>query len=153
MTHPAHEIGIGQLHITSEDSNLVASGVGSCLVVSLFDKKKHIGGLLHAALPRKIISKYTEGFYVDSGISKMLTLLKVKGSLVEDLEAKMAGGAQMFSKIEPQFINVGQDNADMAKHQLKLLGIPLNGSSVGGHLGRTVKLSTQTGIMTVKIMF
>ncbi len=72
------------------------------------------------------------------------------GSQRFNIEAKLAGGANMFGFSS---LNIGRDNIESARKKLKEEGIKLIGESTGGSVGRSVEFSVSTGIVTVKIAF
>jgi hypothetical protein len=114
-----HEVKMGGLCVCGEGvgddrkqplpANLVTFGVGSCLVITLFDAKKKIGALAHAMLPtRKKVRKNASssedasGRYVDVAIAEMLEQMQSLGSDGKNLEAKLIGAANMFSGLSPE---------------------------------------------------
>lgn len=48
--------------------------------------------------------------------------------------------------------DIGRRNVSAARKELKRLGVVLAGEDVGGSVGRTVELSTQTGKLAVRSM-
>ena len=46
------EIRIAELYAGSESDVIVTNGVGSCIVIVLYDRLSRIGGMAHAILPR-----------------------------------------------------------------------------------------------------
>ena len=45
------EVRMGEIAAVEGQHELVASGIGSCLVVTLYDPERKIGALSHAILP------------------------------------------------------------------------------------------------------
>jgi chemotaxis protein CheD len=132
-------------------TNLVTFGVGSCLVITLFDAKKKIGALAHAMLPtRGARTKGRSGKYVDTAIEEMVEQMQSLGSDGKHLEAKLIGAANMFSGLSPE---ISTQNVTVAKKKLKDNGIELIAESTGGGAGRSVALSVSSGVVTIKIKF
>lgn len=155
------EVKMGGIAVTKDSDNLTVSGIGSCLVITLYDPKLKVGGLAHAMLsplPRagshsQTLSKSDQGGdtkYVDSAIDEMLRIMEQGGTKREDVEAKLIGGANMFSAFES---DIGERNVSSAKEKLKEEGVKLFGEVVGGSQGRSVEFSVGSGIITVKIKF
>jgi len=151
------EVNIGEIAITKNADTLVASGVGSCLVITLYDPKNRIGGLAHAMLPSSVNRhSYTKNCElhstssVDVAIDEMLKRIETCGAKGEDLEAKLIGGANMFSAFAS---DIGMENVLSAKDKLKKEGIKIIGESVGGSQGRSVEFSVASGIVTIKMKF
>ncbi len=175
------EVHIGEIEVTQRPHNLVTCGVGSCLVVTLYDPKLQIGALAHTMLPlsptqntehethlsgslspeaqpsqqtclvaEQVSAKVKDTKYIDVAIDEMLQRMQTKGAKREDLEAKLIGGANMFSSFNS---DIGKNNVLNAKDKLKKEGIKIVGECVGGSQGRSVEFSPTTGVVTVKTKF
>jgi len=79
-------------------------------------------------------------------LKKLLTL----GARKANLQAKLAGGANMHNNTRNK---IGDDNVASAKKKLAQEGIPLIGECVGGSQGRSIEFSIVSGIVTVKTRF
>ena len=176
------EVHMGDIAVMKGAHNLITSGVGSCLVITLYDPKLQIGALAHTMVPssakreteygqclsaclssktssdgqaclvaERVSTKTKDTKYVDVAIDQMLKGLEAKGAKRQDLEAKLIGGANMFSSIASD--DIGKDNVLSAKDKLKAEGIRIVGECVGGSQGRSVEFSPTTGIVTVKVKF
>lgn len=155
------EVPMGELVVTKEEGNLTASAVGSCLAITLYEPKLKIAGMMHAMLP---LSHHPnplphrgrgkgeggDAKYVNTAIDLTLEKMRLLGAQSFDIEAKLVGGANMFSLSK---LDIGRDNVLSAKKKLKEEGIKLIGESTGGSAGRSVEFSVATGIVTVKISF
>lgn len=158
-THPrergqrAVDVRMGQVALAEGPETLVASGVGSCIVVALYDAKRRIAAMAHAMLPSSSCSgrdRPGDAKYVDTAIDALLEKMAARGSRKEDVEAKIVGGASVFPILES---HIGENNIAAAKAKLKAEGIELAGESVGGSTGRSVELCPASGIVTVKMKF
>ncbi|OPY31804.1 MAG: Chemoreceptor glutamine deamidase CheD [Methanomassiliicoccales archaeon PtaU1.Bin124] len=145
--------GVGEYHLVSAPGKLTCIGLGSCVGIAIYDLRLGIGGMAHAMLP-----KYDEGRdkknaskYADSSIFIMVDELIELGCSKVSLRAKMAGGAQMFSFITSDSLNIGQRNADVARETLKKERIPLVGEHCGGSKGRTTVFDPSTAQYRVQI--
>ena len=146
------EVHIGHVAVSEDSERLIASGVGSCVVVTLYDPNRRIGAMAHAILPSASRAR-GDGpgtRHVDMAIDTMLKELLARGASRESLEAKIVGGANKFPHFET---DNGQKNVAGAKAKLEAEGIRLVGESVGGSIGRSVEFSPVSGIMTVKVKF
>jgi chemotaxis protein CheD len=80
----------------------------------------------------------------------MLDELIKGGSSKVHLDAKIFGGAQMFSFITPEStLNIGQKNVEMAKTVLAELEIKIIAQETGGTFGRTITLNLDNGKVLV----
>ena len=67
------------------------------------------------------------------------------------LEAKIAGGAQMFAfQNKSDMVRVGERNVEASKKKLKQLGIPLKAEDTGLNYGRTVIFYSETGKFIIR---
>jgi chemotaxis protein CheD len=144
---------MGQTALMKGSGALIASAVGSCVVVTLYDGEHQIAAMAHAMLPsssRSGRNRPRDARYVDTAIDALLRKMTAHGSRQEDVEAKIVGGANIFPDLESR---IGEDNVAAAKAKLKAEGIELAGESVGGSIGRSVELCPTSGIVTVKMKF
>lgn len=144
-------VGVGEYHVVHAPEKLVCLGLGSCVGIAIFDLSTQIGGLIHAILP-----KYEEGRdktnaskYADSAIMLMVDELVEMGARKPLLKAKIAGGAQMFSFISSDTLNIGLRNSAVAKETLKKENIPLLAEDVGGTKGRTIFFNSSDGSIRI----
>ncbi|ELZ23943.1 chemotaxis protein CheD [Natrinema limicola] len=146
------QVGISELAISDGDDTLKSYGLGSCLAIALYDPKTGIGGLAHAMLPDGDAAENSDrkpGKYADTAIRALLRRMVEQGAHYTDVEAKIAGGSDMF-EFESFGEGVGQRNVAAAKAELEKLGVPLEAEDVGGDYGRTVEFTPGTGTLIVK---
>jgi len=145
------EVEIAHSKIARDPDNLIARGLGSCVVVILYDPKLKIGALSHAVLPHHENQEYDNpARFVDTAIDDMLHKMIALGCTRRNIEAKIIGGANMFPGIES---SIGKDNVLSAREKLKKEGIKITGEATSGTVGRSIEFSTKTGLATVKMMF
>jgi len=144
------EVEIANSKIARNPDNLIARGVGSCVIITLYDPKLKIGALSHAVLPNHENKENNPGRFVDTAIDDMLHKMVASGCTRRNIEAKIVGGANMFPGVES---NIGKDNALSAREKLRKEGIKIVGETTGGTVGRSIEFSTENGLVTVKMMF
>ena len=67
------------------------------------------------------------------------------------LEAKIAGGAQMFAfQNKSDMVRVGERNVEASKRKLRELGIPLKAQDTGLNYGRTIIFYPETGDLIIR---
>jgi chemotaxis protein CheD len=148
----ASRVSISQIRFDKAPAVLKAYGLGSCVAVSIYDPESRLGALGHMLLPARPgdAPHGTEDKYVDAGICRMVEMLIKQGASKDHMEAKIAGGANMFESIYQTLIHsIGARNVKSAKRTLAVLGIPTVGEEVGGNRGRTVEFDLATGKMMV----
>ena len=146
---------VGEMAVLEGPGTLCASGIGSCVIVILYDPTRRVGALAHALLPtsprpRDEKTCPADAKYVDTAIDAVLERMKASGVKKKNLEAKIVGGANMFAAFQS---NVGGDNVAAARAKLKAEGIELVGEVVGGHIGRSVEFCVASGVVTTKTKF
>ncbi|MCU4752733.1 chemotaxis protein CheD [Natrialbaceae archaeon A-CW2] len=146
------QVGISELVVTEGDDTLKSYGLGSCLAVALYDPDSDIGGLAHVMLPDGDASDNSDvkpGKYADTAIRALLRRMVERGASYTSVEAKIAGGSDMF-EFESFGDGVGKRNIDAARKELEKLGVPLVAEDVGGKHGRTVEFTPDTGKLIVR---
>ncbi|WP_048056190.1 chemotaxis protein CheD [Pyrococcus sp. ST04] len=141
------KVGIGDYAVGKGRGIISTYGLGSCVGITLYDRVTKVGGLLHALLPEasRYGSRGNPAKYVDTGLQLLLRdLLKLGASKIR-LEAKLFGGAHMFENVKSQDLMIGKRNVEVAKRELKKLGIRLVAEDTGGKGGRTIYLDLSTG--------
>lgn len=140
-------VGLAEYHVAGGDVNLSTSGVGSCLAVGVHDGTAGTAGLVHLMLPA---AQGTDGEvaakFVDAGIPALVEGMEAAGARRSRTVAKVAGGADLLNNGG----GIGRRNEAAARAVLDDLGVPIEGTDLGGECGRTVVLDATTGEMTVR---
>jgi len=152
---PAAEIqvGIAELKVSGQPDRLITMGLGSCIGLTLYDPLTRVGGLLHIMLPDStLFNEVTKpAKFADLGIPLMIAEIKRRGGRVSNLQAKMAGGAQMFKGSNDKLmLNIGERNIVSTRFILRGLGIRVLAEEVGGGRGRTMILDTVDGQVYIR---
>lgn len=147
------QVGISDYKTTAAPNKIITLGLGSCVGITLYDPVIKVGGLLHIMLPDS--TQFTKvdkvAKFADLGIPHMINELKNRGAVAGRLQAKLAGGAQMFSGLDKKFVlNIGQRNTEATKKILRSKGIRILAEEVGGNRGRTMILDLNTGQVTIR---
>ena len=123
----------------------IATLLGSCVAVCLFDPKLKIGGMNHFLLPSRTSAANADTDVILNGDYAMEVLangLFNKGANKSRLVAKAFGGGTIVSSIR---MAIGERNAEFAKEWLEREGIPLIASDFSGPWSRKVVFVPQTG--------
>lgn len=118
----------------------LATLLGSCVAVCLFDPQLRIGGINHFMLPDIRRSKYSDVDSLLSGnfaMEALLNALLVKGAKKPRLQAKAFGGGTIIDS-EDSALGIGQRNVDFARQWLSREGIALLSSDFLGPWSRKV---------------
>lgn len=120
--------------------------LGSCVAVSLYDRKSRIGSLCHIMLPKKVKISTNKLKFANTALPIIIKELKKYGVNIKNLEAKIFGGAQIyFSSNESVFPEIGKENIKVVKKILEIYGIPVIGEDILGKEGRTVLFDLTDG--------
>ncbi len=88
---------------------------------------------------------------MDSGLDELVKRMVRAGANKARLEAKLAGGAQMFAfQRNSDLVKVGERNAEAARKKLRAMHIRLLAEDTGLNYGRTVIYYPETGIYVIK---
>ncbi|MGI6783825.1 MAG: chemotaxis protein CheD [Aminivibrio sp.] len=154
----AHHVGMAEMTVVSSPESLVTLGLGSCIGLVLYDQTAKVAGMAHIMLPdsRGAKEKALEkpGKFADTAIPLLIEQVCRRGAVRSRLKAKMAGGSQMFALpgAQTDFLAVGSRNSAETTEILKKMGISLVASDTGGNKGRTVEFSTQTWMLSVRVL-
>lgn len=145
-------VGVSSYYTGKNPSKLVCIGLGSCVAIALHEAQNHIGALAHAMLPsyHEGRDKSNPSKYVDTSVYLMVDELMELGAKKHFIKAKLVGGAQMFTFISPDALDVGRRNIESAKLTLKNEGIPVVSEDVGGKKGRTMYFDLKTGKIEIR---
>jgi chemotaxis protein CheD len=153
------EINIAELFVGDGSYVISTHGVGSCVVVVLYDRLRRVGGMAHAILPRVgdadviVPEKNSDGKrfakYADLAVDTLVRDVEALGGSREHLVAKLVGGAHMFALLEGESSGVGRENTESARERLLYYGIPVETEVIGGSVGRNVRFDCATGIVEI----
>ncbi len=147
------KVGMADLKICKSPDGLTTLGLGSCVGVAVRDPVTKIGGLLHAMLPDSTVLRNNTCIekFVDSGLDELVRQMIKAGANRSRLEAKLAGGAQMFAfQRNSDLVKVGERNAEAARKKLRAMHIKLLAEDTGLNYGRTVIYYPETGVYVIK---
>lgn len=144
-------IGIGEYKAAKNPAILVTLGLGSCVGVCIRDPQNKVGGMIHVMLPNSGGGETRNpGKYADTGIPLLLEEIKKLGGNLNNLEAKIAGGASMFKGSDS--LNVGKKNVEAVKEQLKKYKVKLLAEDTGGNRARSIEYNISTGRLLIRVV-
>ena len=141
-------IGIGEYAAEKPPAVIVTLGLGSCVGVCIRDPSTKVGGMVHVMLPDsggKTVNM--PGKFADTGVKVLIEEIKKKGGNTLRLEAKIAGGASMFSG---KGMNVGQRNVQAVKQWLRQFRVRLVAEDTGGNRARSIEYDLDTGKLLIR---
>ncbi|MEF2244540.1 MULTISPECIES: chemotaxis protein CheD [unclassified Paenibacillus] len=154
IQHNLVKVGMADLNIALNGDVLKTTGLGSCVGLTLFDPLRKIAGMAHVMLPSSNIARdlqFNVAKYADTAIPDLLQKMIESGAKRDRLQAKMAGGAQMFTFAgQTDSLRIGPRNVESCMHLLQELGIPVLGQDTGGSYGRTIEFDSSSGILSIR---
>lgn len=142
------KVGMADVNVCKSPDGITTLGLGSCVGIAIRDPILKVGGLAHVMLPdSKLIENNSNRYkFADTGIEDLVKMIVAMGGNRARLEAKIAGGAQMFAfQNKSDMVRIGERNVEASIKKLKELGIPLRAQDTGNDYGRTVVFFPETG--------
>lgn len=153
-TQTVIKVGIADLKIVTAPDVIRTSGLGSCVGVIIYDLQKRVGGLAHVMLPDSALGKKDNinvYKYADTAVDSLVNQLSTCGVRKNALQAKIAGGAQMFQfTSSSSMMRIGPRNVEAIEEKLNQHHIPIISSDVGGNCGRTIEFDPISGKLKVR---
>lgn len=138
----------GEYFVSREDL-YIATVLGSCVAVTIYDRARGIGGMNHYLLPGDFYRTHTTGNEARYGLQAMELLLHevlAMGALRDKLRAKVFGGGNVLAAQSP----VGSNNVHFALSLLDRWNIPVTDTDVEGEVARKLFMEPRTGLVYVK---
>ncbi|HID31828.1 MAG TPA: chemotaxis protein CheD [bacterium (Candidatus Stahlbacteria)] len=138
-------LGIGEIGALKTEGEIISSGIGSCVLIILYDEVNKIGGIAHILLPDERYSKTArnENRFPRPALRNLIAAMEELGADRSRIFARLVGGASMFenNRYEP----IGSKNVTSCRSALAELYIPIRGEDTGGNWGRSVSFDIKTG--------
>jgi len=93
------------------------------------------------------------GKFADTAVPALLDQVLRLGADRVRLQAKIAGGAQMFGGgggAAASMMNIGERNAAAVREALRAIGMRVRAADTGGNAGRSMQVSVSGGVVTVR---
>jgi chemotaxis protein CheD len=142
----------GEFHF-SQGKMRINTLLGSCVAITLWHPKKHLGGMCHYMLPCSGPSKRQElGFFADGAISMFLKEIKKYHTHPRDYQVKLFGGSNMLQQLNSNhhYLNVAEKNIAAGLKLLSKHGFHVKDMDLGGYVHRQVYLELWNGDVWVK---
>ena len=142
-------VGVADYVVTSRETRLTTTGLGSCVGVALVDTESGLAGLAHVMLPSSDDDSNEVAKFADTAIAAMLEELYDMGATRNGVEAKIAGGSNMLD-LSGVGKEVGSRNVTATRDALCAHDVPLVAEDTGGSHGRSLELQTDSGTLVVR---
>jgi chemotaxis protein CheD len=131
--------------------------LGSCVAITLWHPKLHIGGMCHYLLPTRIRKKGEEpgslnGRYASDAIQMFLREIHLSRTRPADYQVKLFGGGRMFTGLNAQrkTTGIGEKNVEFGKTLIAQYGFRLAAEDLGGTGHRHIMLDLWSGDVWVR---
>jgi len=147
-----HSVLPGDFKITDQKDEVVSTLLGSCVAACIRCRRTGFGGLNHFLLPsvkgRDIDDDNQAMRYGDYAMEVLIGAIIRAGGFRGDLEAKIFGGANMFSTVSSK--PVGRSNIQFVLDFINSEGISLIAEDIGGTAGRKIYFHPASGKVKVQ---
>ncbi|HOB11806.1 MAG TPA: chemotaxis protein CheD [Syntrophomonadaceae bacterium] len=147
------QVGMADLKLAKSPDKLMTAGLGSCIGICVFDPAVKVGVLAHIMLPSSIQAKNAQNRakFADSAILMLLEEMDRNGASRSRLQAKIAGGAQMFKFAgDSDIMKIGERNTQAVIENLEKHRIKLVAQDTGGSFGRTITFDVENGSLLIR---
>lgn len=131
----------GYIYCTTKPT-AIATILGSCVSLCLFDRANHFGGMNHYIYPAAKNRLAATASYGDAAILALYRSLLELGAKKNNLSAKIIGGAYLQNNSDSRLISL--KNVDMCRRLVQKLNIKIAAQDTGGTEGRKVIYYTHT---------
>ena len=148
-----HTVTSGSYMISRQKPEIMQAYLGSCVGVTLCDRKAGIGGLIHLLLPEPPSEDLTWDPEVNAvtGMPIFIDALCRLGARKERLQACIAGGALIDPvSLADLMLDLGGRTAERAQHILQNEKIQIRQIEVGGYFSCCISLDLTTWETTIK---
>ncbi|NRA59330.1 MAG: hypothetical protein HRU25_00135 [Psychrobium sp.] len=140
------KIVAGDFYISNQDE-IIATVLGSCISVCIRDVHKKIGGINHFILPdsdRQVLSSSNR--YGVFAMERLINSIIKAGGNRRDFEIKVVGGGNMIGGVN----DVGGRNIQFIRDFLAVEGFSTTAEDLGGFHGRKIQYNVTTGQLMVR---
>ncbi len=149
------KVGMADMNVCKAPDSLTTLGLGSCIGACIYDPTAKIAGMVHFMLPdsTRIKCNQNKAKFGDTGILELIRRMEAEGAVRRRMVAKIAGGAKMFALAAGSnlsSLNIGDNNIESARTNLKALGIKIIAEDVALNYGRTIEFYAEDGRLLIK---
>ncbi|MBW1975989.1 MAG: HDOD domain-containing protein [Deltaproteobacteria bacterium] len=138
----------GTFFVGKKQPLVLEAYLGTCVGLSIVDRKNKVGGLYHILLPESLTpteSDFQPCVYATTGLPIFLEELIKIGASKSNMRASIAGGALTAPLTEEDFVfNIGGQNLEVVEDFLRTEKIPIEASETGGFFTCTMSLNLET---------
>lgn len=138
-----------------DSSTRIRTLLGSCVAITIWHPKLHIGGMCHYMLPRRPAHKQgggLDGNYAEDAMLMFMQELRRSRTKPEEYKAKLFGGGHMFEKGDKPktHTSISEQNADFGRLVMTEYGFKTHAEDLGGNGHRNIVFDLWSGDVWVK---
>lgn len=140
-----------------EEKTRIRTLLGSCVAVTLWHPKLHIGGMCHYMLPRRPRDKAgatekLDGRYAEDAMKMFLVELLRSRTHARDYQVKLFGGGHMFARSlkAHRHPSISDANVEYGRAAIAQCGFRCSAEDLGGDGHRNVILDLWNGDVWVR---
>lgn len=143
----------GDIHFASNRTRFHTL-LGSCVSITLWHPRLHIGGMCHYMLPARRLRNLPgemDGLYADEAVAYFLREISQHATRPDEYEAKLFGGGNMFPpRGKEMAIDIAARNIESGRKLLQASGFRVLAEDVGGTAHRRVIFDLADGQVWVR---
>lgn len=133
-------IQINEVDVTDQAVEYICFGLGSCIGLFVYERLSKLSGAAHIPLATAQDSEGGQLMDAERMVEQLIQQFKSKGSSLVALNAKLAGGSELFPTSKP----VGSKNIRTVMDLLIKNGIRVAATDLGGNISRTARFNSST---------
>ena len=156
MTEPSFYIDIflqpGDFYFGDKNTR-IRTLLGSCVSITLWHPKKHIGGMCHYMLPTNKRQKHNDqldGKYAEDAMHLFMHEIKLAHTHPQEYEVKIFGGGNQFPTQDQRVFSVSDQNVAIGRKLLAQHGLAIKSEHMGGDGHRNIIFNLWSGDVWVK---
>jgi two-component system, chemotaxis family, protein-glutamate methylesterase/glutaminase len=138
----------GEMHVTRAPTE-IATLLGSCVAVCLYNYRQGFGGMNHFMLPGPTQDNVISGKHGSYAMELLIKMMLAEDPLVSNLQATVIGGGNVTGHLDIGQ-GIGAKNIVFARDILEKNKITIKHANIGGDFGRKVHFKSWTGEVEVK---
>lgn len=122
--------------------------LGSCVTVTLWHPRRHIGGMCHIQMPGRsahAAEGKLDGRYAEDAFALFDREIARHGAPAREYVAKLFGAGNMFPGSNAAVLNIGAKNLEAARRELARRGLRATAEHVGGAGHRKLAFDIASG--------
>lgn len=144
---PQRLVPSGSYHISGTKNEILSGYLGTCVGVTLCDRRAKVGGLIHLLLsePTGVNKAWQPESYATTGLPLFLQALYNAGASRKNLYACVAGGSLVGHVSKKDLsLDIGGRTTEAVERILRREGIPIGKSETGGYFTCRLSLNLKT---------